>query len=190
MTTIQRKIKMTDENTTQHKIDEAAEGPVIPGDDLPMAAGIAKISDDKAFPIRENLFVKKEFRMHSGGIAHYKIECDALTDGDIETLAYIISEKAKQMTMGQLEGHGIGRVIGVPRGGLRLANALQKYVTAGRGITLIVDDVLTTGKSMEEAKLNSSAGDDVIGVVIFARSECPSWIFPVFSMKWFNTKDD
>lgn len=167
---------MTDKNTTQHKIDEG------------MATGNAKRTDNKTFPIRKDLFVKKTFRMHAGGLAHYKIECDALTDGDLETLAFIISEKAKMMTMGTMEGYGISRVIGVPRGGLPLAHALEEYVTPGNGITVIVDDVLTTGTSMEEARRN--CGEDAIGVVIFARGKCPDWIFPIFSMNWFNTKDD
>lgn len=39
-----------------------------------------------------HLFQRKDFKMHSGGVAHYKIECDALTDEDLKTLAWIISK--------------------------------------------------------------------------------------------------
>ena len=122
------------------------------------------------------LFVKQDFIMHSGGIASYKIDCDALSDEDIETLAFIISEKGK-----------FSRVVGVPRGGMRLANALKKYVS-GVGPTLIVDDVLTTGASMEEAreKLNDPKA---VGIVIFARKQPASWIKPLFEMTFFNTED-
>lgn len=50
---------------------------------------------------------------------------------------------------------------------------------------LIVDDVLTTGRSMEDARRANSAYrhmDDVIGAVIFARAKPAPWIKPVFQM--------
>jgi len=124
-----------------------------------------------------NLFSKKDWIMHSGGIAQYKINCDALTDDDIETLAWIISQKGP-----------IKAVYGVPTGGSRLGNSLKKYVTPLIGINLIVDDVLTTGKSMEEAKILKHWAD-AVGVVIFARNQCPKWVYPIFEMRLFNTKD-
>lgn len=111
------------------------------------------------------LFVLGDFTMHSGDIGHWKIECDALTDADIECLAYMLSERLPRF----------GWVRGIPRGGLRLAAAMEQYVT--HGPVLVVDDVLTTGASMEEARTESS-----IGAVIFARGECPSWITPLFSL--------
>lgn len=126
---------------------------------------------------RQALFDKKDWKMHSGGIAHYKIECDALTDSDLECLAFMISEK------GQFR-----EVHGVPRGGARLEKALHKYKSK-QGVRLIVDDVLTTGASMEEAKANLG-WHDAVGVVIFARSSYPSWIKPIFEMRWVNTKDE
>lgn len=120
-----------------------------------------------------SLFVKKDFQMHSGGVGYFKIEADALSDEDIETLALIISRKGK-----------FSRVVGVPRGGIRLAVALHKYVSS-EGPTLIVDDILTTGTSMEEAK--AKVGDPgAIGVVIFARNRCPSWIRAIFEMNFFG----
>ena len=42
---------------------------------------------------------------------------------------------------------------------------------------LIVDDVFTTGASMEALH---TPGD--IGAVVFARGLCPSWITPLFQM--------
>ena len=125
--------------------------------------------------MRKNLFVNKTFTMHSGDIGHWKIECDALTDGDLDTLAYIISRRLK-----------FNKVIGIPRGGIRIAKALEKY-ESDKGFCLIVDDVLTTGSSMEEVKKQHS-DKDVIGVVIFARGKCPDWIIPLFQMHRFFSR--
>lgn len=127
--------------------------------------------------MKQALFERKQWTMHSGGIAQYKIECDALTDEDIETLAWLISLKGP-----------ISDVYGVPTGGTRLAHALRKYCTYGRGARLIVDDVLTTGQSMEQAKIDKG-WPDAIGVVLFARGRYPQWIRPVFEMRLFNSDD-
>lgn len=106
------------------------------------------------------------FVAHSGRLLDFKIECDALSDADIDALAAVIARRMK-----------FGSVYGVPRGGVRLAKALEPYATSGP--RLIVDDVLTTGRSMAEAR--DSMGDR--GVVIFARGPCPVWITPVFSLE-------
>jgi hypoxanthine phosphoribosyltransferase len=119
-----------------------------------------------------SLFQKKEFESHSKKNLTWKIECDDLTDSDIETFAYIIS---KSVTF--------GKVVGIPRGGLRLAKALEKYTSAGCQDILIVDDVLTTGNSMEKMaeSLYKETGRDSFGVVIFSRTDVyPNWIHPIF----------
>jgi len=113
-----------------------------------------------------NLIVAEEFISHAGRLLDFKIECDALSDADIAALASVIARRIK-----------FGAVYGVPRGGLRLANALEPYATSGP--RLIVDDVLTTGKSMVEVR--NSTNDR--GVVIFARGPCPDWITPIFSLE-------
>lgn len=137
---------------------------------------------------RRPLFVHmpKGFMMHSGGVSHYKIECDALTDEDIECLAWIIAQKTKRFAKNE-KGSGIKDVHGVPRGGVRLQKALEKYKD-DHGIQLIVDDVLTTGTSMEEAR-KKLGWTDAVGVVVFARGKCPDWIKPMFEMHWLNTED-
>jgi orotate phosphoribosyltransferase len=128
-----------------------------------------------------NLFEKKEFFSHSGDLLDWKIECDALTDEDIETLAYLISKK-----------YTFRRVYGLPTGGVRLGIALQKYTDENSEVSLIVDDVLTTGKSMEDHRHNVwaealSDNEEVAGVVIFARKECPYWVVPIFQLHdWFR----
>ena len=123
------------------------------------------------------LFVKKDWIMHSGGKAHYKIECDALTDEDLDCLAFIISQKGN-----------FSDVYGVPQGGLRLQLALEQYKSP-EGVKLIVDDVLTTGASMEEAK-QKLGWSDAVGVVIFARGPHPDWVKPMFTMHWLNVADE
>ena len=120
------------------------------------------------------LFQAGDFTLHSGAQSAWKIECDSLTDEDWETLALMVVERVDSFTS----------VWGVPRGGIKLAAALDRYRSDPIycGGVLIVDDVLTTGASMEEARRVSSQGI-VQGAVVFARGECPDWIIPLFQMK-------
>jgi hypothetical protein len=121
--------------------------------------------------MKPNLFVRKDFISHAGQSLEFKIECDALTDEDLECLAYIISKQVKFCD-----------VEGVPSGGERLAKKLKKH---GAGAFsghqfLIVDDVLTTGGSMEKFKQKFACSTGIIGIVIFARGTCPAWVRPIF----------
>lgn len=113
-----------------------------------------------------------KIRLHSGAMSDFKINCDVLTHEDIETLAYLISQKIK-----------FYNVVGIPNGGTHLANALKKYISYG-GVMLIVDDVLTTGRSMEKAR-ETYWSHTPQGVVIFARGKCPDWITPIFQLNNF-----
>jgi len=115
---------------------------------------------------RRRLFVAGDFVLHSGGLSYWKIDCDALADSDTETLALLI---AQQFHFDRCEW--------VATGGERLGKVLQGYLSSRLPHNLlIVDDVLTTGASMEEQR----AGREAIGVVIFARGPCPSWVTPLF----------
>jgi len=117
-----------------------------------------------------SLFIRQNIILHSGQKSDFKIECEALTDEDIETLAYLISKKFR-----------FSRVIGIVRGGMRLMLAMEQYISPEEKFpVLIVDDVLTTGGSMEDAK--KKLGEPCLGVVIYARGECPYWVYPVFQM--------
>ncbi len=69
-----------------------------------------------------NLFQRGAFVLSSGAKSTWKIECDALTPDDVETLAEMI----RQIVV------PFGSVEGVPRGGLRLAAAMKKYATSSR----------------------------------------------------------
>lgn len=121
-----------------------------------------------------SLFQTGEFSLHSGGVSNFKIECDELTEADLETLAMLISEKFE-----------FNLVVGIPTGGEPLAEKLEKYVNEYASKTLIVDDVLSTGSSMEDYRWDLD-GRENIGVVIFARGPCQSWITPLFSMERWN----
>lgn len=128
-----------------------------------------------------SIFLRGNFGLHGGQKSAWKIDCDALTDADWETLALMLVEKLPSF-------HS---VMGIPRGGLKLGAAIRKYSVAHRvteaephGRLLIVDDVLTTGSSMETARgvVQSRYPFLVIGAVVFARGPCPPWVTPLFRM--------
>ncbi len=124
----------------------------------------------------ENLFQSGNFILHSGSLSHWKIDCDALTNDDWATLALMISERVK-----------FSVAIPIPCGGVKFASALRRYETGriDRDPVLIVDDVLTTGTSMEEKR---KYYPDSIGAVVFARGDCPDWITPLFQMNSETTR--
>lgn len=117
------------------------------------------------------LFRYGNFPSHSGLHLRWKIECDALTDDDWRSIASVVAPKI-----------AFGNVYGVPTGGEKFAEALMPYRMSNSPIILIVDDVLTTGKSMEEARARFK--DSMTkGLVLFSRSEfIPAWIIPVFTV--------
>jgi hypothetical protein len=114
-----------------------------------------------------SLFQLGAFKLHSGQQSGFKIECDELKAGDWSALAYLI-----------LRRYSFREVYGVPRGGLALAEQLRPYRSVGP--ILIVDDVLTTGTSMETERARHNG--DCVGVVVFARGPCPHWIDAIFQM--------
>ena len=115
------------------------------------------------------LFRTGIFTLHSGDTSTLKIDCDALTVDDWETISVQVAQRFK-----------FGSVVGVPSGGIPFARAMLPYVEDDIRYTLIVDDVLTTGASMEHERARCSGR--TIGVVLFARGPCPEWIHPVFRM--------
>ena len=118
------------------------------------------------------LFRLEDVVLHSGRRSDWRIDCDALTTEDWDCLAY--------MAMERLGWPKIYGVLGVPRGGLPLAHALDRYITGNEGPLLLVDDVLTTGGSMR-AMLDRHP--DSRGLVVFARGLCPAWVTPIFQMQ-------
>ena len=119
-----------------------------------------------------DLFVNEPFTSHSGLELSWKIECDALSDDSLRTLAFLAKDHLQPYQ----------QVYGIPRGGTRLAEYMSEYCQDYGGV-LIVDDVLTTGRSMTSAKKGFTGGQGVQGLVIFDRSAfaCPDWIKALFS---------
>lgn len=121
-----------------------------------------------------NLFQRGDFVLSSGLNSALKIDCDALSDEDIETIAWMI--------YGSL-WRDFGPVVGIPRGGTRLAKAMRKYGRPDEtDCVLIVDDVWTTGQSMEKKREELTSHRETIGAVIFARSEVADWVLPLLSL--------
>ncbi len=123
-----------------------------------------------------SLFQRTEYRMASGGVSQYRIDCDALAEADLDTLAWLVASKG-----------AFRAVATASQRGQRFAAALERY-RSDAGVRLIVDDVLTTGGSMEAAR-ERTGWHDAVGIVLFARGPCPAWVLPLFSMQWINTKD-
>ena len=116
------------------------------------------------------------FGSHSGFQLPWKINCDTLSDADIDGIVRIIRWK-----------FAFGGVYGIPQGGLRLARALEPYIESDYPL-LIIDDVLTTGNSMESTRQRIGQ-PNTIGVVVFARGVCPNWIWPIFQVnEWAQSR--
>lgn len=114
------------------------------------------------------LFQTGDFLLSGGERSEWRINVEELDVDSIKTLARLISTEIN-----------FSVVEGVPTGGERLAGELRKHADPLSGKLLIVDDVLTTGKSMERQR----AGRSAIGVVIFSRSQdIPSWIRAVWTI--------
>lgn len=129
------------------------------------------------------IFKTGDFTFHSGSKSNFKIDLDDLTDEDWAALADQVGRNC---------WHKFGMVVGVPHGGTKFAQALAPYVTEGSPNILIVDDVFTTGASMEEmrADVKKVYPDQwSFGIVVFTRTEnLPTWVFPMFECRgWFIT---
>ncbi len=124
-----------------------------------------------------SLFMQKRFQMHSGGFSDFKLECDALTTQDWETLAFLVSRV-----------YTFGGVHGIPSGAVPFQNALEKYITPESRCFLLVDDVFTTGGSMLEAKnsleetIKAQGFEQIQGLVVFSRGELFDWVDSIFHL--------
>ncbi len=117
------------------------------------------------------LFSEGEFEARSG-VLPWKVECEALTNAEWGWAAARVAER-----------FWIRAVHGVPTGGMKFANALKAHQDMHGECVLIVDDVLTTGASMEAARrahTRGMIGLPRVGIVMFARVKPAAWITPIW----------
>lgn len=120
------------------------------------------------------LFVKKHFISHNNLPLSWKVECDALNPDDWEWAAARTAER-----------FSFCDVYGIPQGGTIFEKHLRPYIRPDGDFFLIVDDVLTTGDSMDEARHATRTRHSElprIGVVLFARVRPPVWIAALWQL--------
>ena len=128
-----------------------------------------------------------KFHLHSGGESHFLLDCECLQYNDLRNIAKIILHKYYPK-----------RVVSIPKGGDRLADVLESLLRSSRPEpgsevidVLIVDDVLTTGASMQEAWMKLAVdgirlkdmdppAPTIKGAVIFQRGPDMNGVFAVF----------
>lgn len=88
---------------------------------------------------KSNLLQRGTFTLTSGITTPFKIECDALTPDDWDTIGALLHEQV----------FSYREVHGVPRGGLPLEESMRRYVQPDGATILVVDDVWMTGGSVE-----------------------------------------
>ena len=121
------------------------------------------------------LFQTTDFKSHSGLDLSWKIECDALQDGEWFTLSKMIMEISPPFS----------KAVGIPRGGVKLGDLLNIHGTGKRTDPIcIVDDVITTGESMNDFRRTKHWREptEYIGWVVFARTTPPDWVNVLFQM--------
>ena len=123
-----------------------------------------------------HLFQSIDFKSHSGLDLSWKIEMDALSDPEWFTIKKMIMEVTPPFK----------EAVGIPTGGSKLGNLLNEHGTGKEEDPIcIVDDVLTTGESMEYFLTQYQRNRrpfTVIGWVVFARGQCPGWVTSLFQM--------
>ena len=121
------------------------------------------------------LFQTTDFKSHSGLDLSWKIECDALQDGEWFTLSKMIMELSPPFS----------KAVGIPRGGVKLGDLLNIHGTGKRTDPIcIVDDVITTGESMNDFRRTKHWREptEYIGWVVFAGTTPPDWVNVLFQM--------
>jgi hypothetical protein len=124
-----------------------------------------------------DLFQKIDFTSHAGLDLTWKIEMDALSHREWECISHMIRELSPPFR----------EAIGIPRGGNVLGKLLNRHGTGKEEDPIcIVDDVLTTGTSMdtyrEEMDIERWQKSCALGWVVFARVRPPKWIKALFQM--------
>jgi hypothetical protein len=123
-----------------------------------------------------HLFKHGEFVSHAGLDLSWKIEMDALSDPE-----WFCIKKMMMEYIGPFK-----EAVGIPRGGILLANLLNEHATQSTGHPILfVDDVLTTGTSMVEfvdSYFRNRQPEPYMGWVVFSRTQPPNWVKALFQM--------
>lgn len=123
-----------------------------------------------------DLFKSIDFKSHSGLDLSWKIEMDVLSDSEWFTIKKMIIELTPPFK----------EAVGIPTGGSKLGDLLNEHGTGKEDDPIcIVDDVLTTGESMEYFLTQYQRNRrpfTAIGWVVFARGQCPGWVTSLFQM--------
>ena len=121
-----------------------------------------------------SIFQKVDFKSHAGLDLSWKIECDGVSKKEWQCLSEMVMDYEKRPFQA---------AIGIPRGGVILGSYLNQHSTQNPDDPyLIVDDVLTTGGSMEDFRKENFSDKTVIGWVVFARGFPPQWCRALFQM--------
>ena len=130
-----------------------------------------------------HLFQEENFKSHSGLDLTWKIEMDALDPEEWKCIAKMIME---------VEDRPFCKAVGIPRGGTKLAEYLNEHSTGKEEDSLlIVDDVLTTGGSLDyfaDQYFRNRKPKDYFGWVVFARTQPPTWVDALFRMPYIDKK--
>ena len=120
-----------------------------------------------------DLFQSVDFISHSGLPLTWKIECDAISDDEWKTLAKIVKE---------YEPKPWCEVLGIPRGGLKFAAALDEYSTRSSNHPLLIaDDVYTTGKSFRDFS-NNFPDKELLKWCVFTRNAIKEDVNALFTL--------
>lgn len=125
---------------------------------------------------------QEPFRLSSGGQSFYRLEADTSQE-DPETLEAMASIIAANVPP-------FDEVVGVPRGGLALAAALGIYCIPGADCVLFVDDVWTTGGSLDaEVAKRLNSPKQFAKAVVWDRGGAPDDVFCLFKVNGLKKAD-
>lgn len=116
-----------------------------------------------------SLFETGSFKLANAGYSSFRINADVLTVDDWNALTHLALQIIPPF----------GSVVPVPTGGIPFADALKPYTTEGP--VLVVDDVLTTGKSIIDM---SAQFEDSILLVAFSRMPRAQWFHTIFTLDY------